>query len=180
MLLVVLIATVACFALVGASAKTEQVTVRGTLEADSRAAYDLLVRPSGSVSAAERQGDTLAFHGAAAGTLLGQAIIVQVHAADYAAAATCAVLGLALAADIHYTATRDRAGEHALLRAIGWTDANLTRLAAAETAITAIAGATTGAPCRSWASGLPSAPRPSAPARPPSASAPSASASASH
>ena len=87
---------------------------------------------------------TLAFHGAAAGTLLGQAIIVQVHAADYVAAATCAVLGLALAADIHYTATRDRAGEHALLRATGWTDADLTRLAAAETAITAIAGATTG------------------------------------
>src|SRR6201996_9439267 len=56
-LLVVLIATVACFALVGASAKTEQVTVHGTLEADSRAAYDLLVRPAGSVSAAERQGD---------------------------------------------------------------------------------------------------------------------------
>jgi putative ABC transport system permease protein len=87
---------------------------------------------------------TLAFHGAAAGTLLGQAIIVQVHAADYAAAATCAVLGLALAADIHYTATRDRAGEHALLRATGWTDADLTRLAAAETAITAIAGAVIG------------------------------------
>ena len=55
-LLVVLIATVACFALVGASAKTEQVTVHGTLEADSRAAYDLLVRPAGSESAAERQG----------------------------------------------------------------------------------------------------------------------------
>jgi predicted lysophospholipase L1 biosynthesis ABC-type transport system permease subunit len=87
---------------------------------------------------------TLAFHGAAAGTLLGQAIIVQVHAADYAAAATCAVLGLALAADIHYTATRDRAGEHALLRATGWTDADLTRLGAAETAITAIAGAVIG------------------------------------
>jgi hypothetical protein len=32
-LLVVLMATVACFALVGASAKTEQVTVHGTLEA---------------------------------------------------------------------------------------------------------------------------------------------------
>ena len=44
-LVVVLVATVACFALVGASARTEQVTVHGTLEADSRAAYDLLVRP---------------------------------------------------------------------------------------------------------------------------------------
>src|SRR6202042_2149209 len=47
---------VACFALVGASAKTEQVNVHGTLEADSRAAYDLLVRPAGSVSAAEQRG----------------------------------------------------------------------------------------------------------------------------
>ena len=87
---------------------------------------------------------TLAFHGAAAGTLLGQAIIVQVHAADYAAAGTCAVLGLALAGDIYYTATRDRAGEHALLRATGWTNSDLTRLGAAETAITAVAGAVTG------------------------------------
>ena len=51
---------------------------------------------------------TLAFHGSAAGTLLGQAIVVQVHSADYATAAVCAVLGLALAADISYTATRDR------------------------------------------------------------------------
>ena len=87
---------------------------------------------------------TLAFHGTAAGTLLGQAIIVQVHAADYAAAGTCAVLGLALAGDIYYTATRDRAGEHALLRATGWTNSDLTRLGAAETAITAVAGAVAG------------------------------------
>jgi hypothetical protein len=87
---------------------------------------------------------TITFHGAASGTLLGQAIIVQVHAADYAAAGTCAVLGLALAGDIYYTATRDRAGEHALLRATGWTNSDLTRLGAAETAITAVAGAVTG------------------------------------
>ena len=87
---------------------------------------------------------TVAFHGSAAGTLLGQAIVVQVHAADYAAAAVCAVLGLALAGDIYYTATRDRAGEHALLRATGWTNSDLTRLGAAETAITAVAGAVAG------------------------------------
>ena len=87
---------------------------------------------------------TLAFRGSAAGTLLGQAIVVQVHAADYAAAGVCAVLGLALAGDIYYTATRDRAGEHALLRATGWTNSDLTRLGAAETAITAVAGAVSG------------------------------------
>jgi putative ABC transport system permease protein len=87
---------------------------------------------------------TLAFHGSTSGTLLGQAIIVQVHAADYVAAGACAVLGLALAGDIYYTATRDRAAEHALLQAIGWTPGDLTRLSAAETAITAVAGALAG------------------------------------
>ena len=56
-LVLVLVATVACFALVGASARSEQVTVHGTLEADSRAAYDLLVRPAGSVTAAEKKGN---------------------------------------------------------------------------------------------------------------------------
>jgi hypothetical protein len=54
-LIAVLIATVACFAMVDASAETEQVTVHGTLEADSRASYDLLVRPARSVTATERQ-----------------------------------------------------------------------------------------------------------------------------
>jgi ABC-type antimicrobial peptide transport system permease subunit len=85
-----------------------------------------------------------AFHGQTAGTPLGQAIIVQVHPADYLAAGICAVLGLALAGDIAYTATRDRAGEHALLRATGWTPADLTRLAGLETALTATAGAAVG------------------------------------
>src|SRR6201986_1890627 len=54
-LIAVLIATVACFALVDASAGTEQVPVHGTVEADSRASYDLLVRPAGSVTATERR-----------------------------------------------------------------------------------------------------------------------------
>jgi ABC-type antimicrobial peptide transport system permease subunit len=50
----------------------------------------------------------------------------------------------ALAGDIFYTATRDRAGEYALLRATGWTGTDLTRLGAAETAIIALAGAVIG------------------------------------
>ena len=46
--LVVLLATVACSALVGASAKAEQVTVRGIPEADPRVTYDLLLALNGS------------------------------------------------------------------------------------------------------------------------------------
>ena len=56
-LVVVLVATVACFALVSASARAQQVSVQGTLRSDSRAAYDLLVRPAGSATEAERRGD---------------------------------------------------------------------------------------------------------------------------
>src|ERR1700749_1497058 len=56
-LLAVLMATVACLALVGPPAKSEEVSVRGALNADSRAGYDLLVRPAGSDSAAERNGN---------------------------------------------------------------------------------------------------------------------------
>ena len=44
----VLLATVACSALVGASAKAEQVTVRGIPEADPRVTYDLLLALNGS------------------------------------------------------------------------------------------------------------------------------------
>jgi ABC-type antimicrobial peptide transport system permease subunit len=64
--------------------------------------------------------------------------------ADYVAAGACALLGLALAGDIYYTASSDRVGEHALLQATGWTPADLTRLAVAETAITSVTGALAG------------------------------------
>ena len=88
-------ATVACFALVGASAKTEQVTVHGTLEADSRAAYDLLVRPAGSVSAAERRGGLVS--STAMSSIDGGITLAQWHEIEQipgvSAAAPVAVVG---------------------------------------------------------------------------------------
>src|SRR5580704_9695816 len=56
-LVLVLTATVASLALIGAAARTQQVRVQGTLQADSRAAYDLLVRPGGAQTLAEKRGD---------------------------------------------------------------------------------------------------------------------------
>ena len=94
-LIVVLIATVACFALVGASAKTQQVTVHGTLEADSRAAYDLLVRPAGTVTAAERHGDLVS--STAMSSIDGGITLAQWHKIEQipgmSAAAPVAVVG---------------------------------------------------------------------------------------
>src|ERR1700735_2964842 len=94
-LLVILMATVTCFALVGASAKTEQVTVHGTLEADSRAAYDLLVRPAGSVSADEPRGGLVS--STAMSSLDGGITVRQWHESEQVpgvyAAAPVAVVG---------------------------------------------------------------------------------------
>jgi putative ABC transport system permease protein len=86
---------VACFALVGTSARSEQVTVHGTLEADSRAAYDLLVRPAGSVNTAERRGDLVS--SAAMSSIDGGITLAQWHKIEQIpgvyAAAPVAVVG---------------------------------------------------------------------------------------
>ncbi|MFC4035037.1 FtsX-like permease family protein [Streptomyces polygonati] len=90
-------------------------------------------------------GISTAFHGAVAGTLLGDAVTVQVRGSDYAAAAIAGLLGAATIADVLYTNIRDRAAEYALLRATGWPDRSLTRLVLTEAALTAAAGAVLGA-----------------------------------
>lgn len=86
-----------------------------------------------------------AFKGEVAGSLLGNAVTVQVRTADYVAAAITALLGAAAIADVLYTNIRDRAAEYALLRATGWPDRALTRLVLTEAALMATAGAVLGA-----------------------------------
>lgn len=86
-----------------------------------------------------------AFEGEVAGSLLGNAVTVQVRTTDYVAAAITAFLGAASVADVLYTNIRDRAAEYALLRATGWPDSSLTRLVLSEAALTATAGAVSGA-----------------------------------
>ncbi|MFG2564428.1 FtsX-like permease family protein [Streptomyces sp. NPDC048567] len=86
-----------------------------------------------------------AFQGEVAGSLLGNAVTVQVRTTDYVAAVITALLGAASVADVLYTNIRDRAAEYALLRATGWPDGSLTRLVLGEAALTATAGAVLGA-----------------------------------
>ncbi|WP_405897611.1 hypothetical protein OG242_08800 [Streptomyces sp. NBC_00727] len=86
-----------------------------------------------------------AFQGEVAGSLLGNAVTVQVRTTDYVAAAITALLGAASVADVLYTNIRDRAAEYAVLRATGWPDGSLTRLVLGEAALTATAGAVLGA-----------------------------------
>ncbi|MFF5225267.1 FtsX-like permease family protein [Dactylosporangium sp. NPDC000521] len=75
---------------------------------------------------------TFAFHGAIVGTLLGDAVSLQVRTVDTIAVVATVLLGAFAVADVLYLNIRDRAAELATLRAIGWTPAVLARLIAAE------------------------------------------------
>jgi ABC-type antimicrobial peptide transport system permease subunit len=75
---------------------------------------------------------TIAFRGAVIGTVLGDAVSVQVRTADYVAVAATLVLGALACADVLYLNLRDRSAEIATLRATGWRERQLTRLVALE------------------------------------------------
>ncbi|MER7007079.1 FtsX-like permease family protein [Dactylosporangium sp. NPDC000555] len=88
---------------------------------------------------------TIAFRGAVTGTVLGDAITVQVQSTDYIAAALTTLLGAVAVADVLYVNIRERSAEFALLGATGWSEARVTRLAAYEAVALGIAGGVGGA-----------------------------------
>ncbi|MFI1193141.1 FtsX-like permease family protein [Micromonospora sp. NPDC020750] len=103
-----------------------------------------------------------AFRGAIVGNLLGDAVSLSVRDADRLAAVATVLLGAAAVADVLYLNIRDRAAELATLRAVGWTDAALTRLIGYEGfllgALGALAGAALGLGGAAWLVGdLPAA-----------------------
>ena len=88
---------------------------------------------------------TLAFRGTIVGSLLGNAIAVQVRGVDYIAVAACVVLGVLAVADVLFLNIRERSAELATMRALGWGEPALGRLVVTEGAIIGIAGSVTGA-----------------------------------
>ncbi|MGP3966688.1 FtsX-like permease family protein [Streptomyces sp. 6N223] len=85
------------------------------------------------------------FQGAAAGTLLGDAVSVEVRGVDVAAVLLTVVLGAFALADVLYVGLRERDAELAALRATGWTDRALSRLVLTEGAVLGAVGAVLGA-----------------------------------
>lgn len=85
------------------------------------------------------------FRGVVVGSLLGDAVTVQVRAPDLIALVAIVVLGAAGVADVLYLAAQEQAAELAVLRAIGWTDAALTRVILGQGAGIGALGALTGA-----------------------------------
>jgi putative ABC transport system permease protein len=90
-------------------------------------------------------GITVAFRGTVVGTLLGDAVAVQVRGADYAAAAATLLLAGIGVANVLYLNLRDRGAEIATLRALGWHENHLRRLVVTEGAAIALIGAVPGA-----------------------------------
>lgn len=73
-------------------------------------------------------GLVLAFQGTVAGSLLGEAVIIEVTAADFVAVVVTALLGAAVIAETLSLEVRERAPELATLSATGWRDSQLARL----------------------------------------------------
>lgn len=84
------------------------------------------------------------FHGTLIGTLLGNAVSVQVHGADFAAVGLTIALAAVSAADVLYLNLRERAPEFVTLSTLGWTNGQVTRVVLLEAAALALAAAACG------------------------------------
>lgn len=88
---------------------------------------------------------TLAFHGVLVGSLLGDAVTVQVRGVDYVAVGATLLLAAIAVADVQYLNVRDRLAEFATLRATGWSERAMARLVFSEGVALGVLGALAGA-----------------------------------
>ena len=88
---------------------------------------------------------TVAFHDTLVGTLLGDAVAVQVRTTDYIAVGATVLLGAGAVADVLFLPLRERAGELATLRATGWDEGAMRRLVGYEGLLIGATGSLLGA-----------------------------------
>jgi putative ABC transport system permease protein len=88
---------------------------------------------------------TAAFRGVVVGSLLGDAVAVQVRGVDYVAVAATVTLGVLAVADVVFLNIRERAAELATIRSFGWRESALARLVVTEGAVIGVAGSLAGA-----------------------------------
>ena len=88
---------------------------------------------------------TVAFRGVVVGSLLGDAVDVQVRSVNYVAAGATVALGVLAVADVMFLNIRERAAELATMRSFGWRDSTLARLVITEGTIIGLAGSLAGA-----------------------------------
>jgi predicted lysophospholipase L1 biosynthesis ABC-type transport system permease subunit len=88
---------------------------------------------------------TIAFRGLVVGSLLGDAVAVQIRGVDYVAVAATVALGVLAVADVIFLSINERAAELATIRSFGWPERALARLVASEGAVVGAAGSLLGA-----------------------------------
>ena len=98
----------------------------------------------GAASLTVMLGVLTAFNGAVVGTLLGDAVSLQVRTPDIVAAALIALLGLAALADVMLLDAREQAPVYAVLQASGWTHRTINRLVTTQAALIGLCGAAAG------------------------------------
>ena len=85
------------------------------------------------------------YHGTLVGTLLGNALALQVRGADLAAIGLTIGLAAFSVADVLYVNLRERAAEIVTLRSTGWSERQLSLLVALEAAVLGLGGSLAGA-----------------------------------
>jgi putative ABC transport system permease protein len=85
------------------------------------------------------------YHGTLVGTLLGNALALQVRGADLAAIGLTIGLAAFSVADVLYVNLRERAAEIVTLRSTGWSERQLSLLVALEAAVLGLGGSLVGA-----------------------------------
>ena len=88
---------------------------------------------------------SLAFRGVVVGSLLGDAVAVQVRGVDYIAVTATVVLGVLAVADVVFLNITERSAELAAIRAFGWRESTLSRLVITEGVIIGLPGSLAGA-----------------------------------
>ena len=88
---------------------------------------------------------TFAFRGVVVGSLLGNAVALQVRGVDYVSVIATVALGILAVADVIFLNVRERAPELATIRTFGWRESALSRLVVTEGTIIGLAGSLAGA-----------------------------------
>lgn len=83
----------------------------------------------------------LVFRGAVSNSLLGDVVVLNVRGADVVSAALVVAIGAVALADVRLGELRERAGELAVLLAVGWSPRRVALLTALESALLASVGA---------------------------------------
>lgn len=90
-------------------------------------------------------GLAIGFQGSVVGSVLGNAVAIQVRTVDYVAAAAILVLASLGVANLMYLNIRERGPELATLQAVGWTNSHISRLLLGEGLVIGLVGSLAGA-----------------------------------